>query len=257
MQTSDHCDQSGFLTLAARVHPGLNGAAAPAAEPGLTPGADNLPVIAGIHRVWAEGYPEAGQPYSSVRTWTLLMWQPVFLSVLGVHGAGAVVPVDQLWQRVEQGVVAGFRLQAPWPGAPEAEEERIQAASVHLLRIRDELLAGLRTVTRIKPLTANRLLADMLLLAVQRAGLVVPGFSNERVEALGRAWLAATGLSDQSWYLPLELPGGQVVLGLERRACCMHYRRDDGCYCSSCPKLSQSERERRQLEELSHEAVAV
>ncbi|WP_158223004.1 siderophore ferric iron reductase [Halovibrio salipaludis] len=257
MQTSDHCDQSGLLSLAARLHPGLNGAAAPAVEPGLSPGAENTQVIAAIQRVWAEGYPEAGQPYSSVRTWTLLMWQPVFLSVLGVHGAGAVVPVDRLWQRVEQGVVAGFRLQGGWPGTPESEQERIEAASVHLLRVRDELLEGLKTVTRIKPLTANRLLADMLLIAVQRVGLAVAGFSNERVEALGRAWLAATGLRGQSRYLPLELPGGQVVLGLERRACCMHYRRDDGCYCSSCPKLSQSERERRQLEELSHEAVAV
>lgn len=257
MQTSDHSDQPGFLALAARVHPGLNGAATPAAEPGLSPDADNTPVIAAIHRVWDEGYPEAGQPYASVRSWTLLMWQPVFLSVLGVHGADAVVPVDRLWQRVEQGVVAGFRLQASWPQEPASEAERIQAASVRLLRVRDELLAGLKAVTRIKPLIANRLLADMLLIALQRVGVAVAGFSNDCVQALGKTWLAATGLSDQSRYLPLELSSGQAVLGLERRACCMHYRRDDGGYCSSCPKLSLPERERRQREELSHDAVAV
>lgn len=249
MQASDHCEQSALLALAARVHPGLNGVAAPSAEPGLDHGTDNTRVIEAIHRVWADAYPEAGQPYSSVRAWTLLMWQPVFLSVLGVHGAGAVVPVDRLWQRVEEGVVAGFRVQERWPAAPASEDECIPEAAVRLLRVRDDLLESLRQVARIKPLTANRLLADTLLIALQRLALVLPGFSNERLQALGEAWLAATGLRDQSRYLPLQLRNGQEVLGLERRACCMHYRRDDGCYCSSCPKLTQSECERRQLEE--------
>ena len=257
MQASDHCEQSAFLALAARVHPGLNGAAAPSAEPGLEHGADNARVIDAIHSVWASAYPEAGEPYSSVRTWTLLIWQPVFLSVLGVHGAGAVVPVDRLWQRVEEGVVAGFRLQEEWPAVTPGEEECIQESAARLLRVRDGLLKDLKQVTRIKPLTANRLLADILLLALQRLAMVETGFSNEHLQSLGEAWLAATGLRHQSRYLPLQLSNGREVLGLERRACCMHYRRDDGCYCSSCPKLMHSERERRQLEELSHEAVAV
>ena len=257
MQASDHCEQSAFLALAARVHPGLNGAAAPSAEPGLEHGADNARVIDAIHSVWAEAYPEAGEPYSSVRTWTLLMWQPVFLSVLGVHGHGVVVPVDRLWQRVEEGIVAGFRLQEHWPVAPAVEEELIRDATAGLLRVRDALLEDLRRVARIKPLTANRLMADILLLALQRLAMVETGFNNERLQSLGEAWLAATGLRHQSRYLPLQLQNEREVLGLERRACCMHYRRDDGCYCSSCPKLARSERERRQLEELSHEAVAV
>ena len=256
MQASDQ-QQTAFLALAARVHPGLNGAAAPSSEPGLDLGADMPPVIDGIHRVWANAYPEAGQPYSSVRTWTLLMWQPVFLSVLGVHGTGAVAPVDRLWQRVEDGVVAGFRLQEQWPAASASEDECIREAAERLLRVRDELLESLKQVARIKPLTANRLLADTLLIALQRLAQVLPGFSNERLQVLGEAWLAAAGLREQSRYLPLQFRNGQEVLGLERRACCMHYRREDGCYCSSCPKLTYSERERRQLEELSHEAVAV
>ena len=257
MQASDHWDTSAFLALAARVHPGLNGMATPSPEPGLSHGADNTPVISTVHGIWASAYPEAGQPYSSVRTWTLLVWQPVFLAVLGVHGAGAVVPVDRLWQRVEQGVVAGFRVPEGWPVTPTEESERIHEAAAHLTAVRDALLADLRRVVGIKPLTANRLLADILLMALQRMAVTLPGFSNERVQALGEAWLAAMGLKDQSRYLPLTLNSGQEVLGLERRACCMHYRRDDGCYCSSCPKLTHSERTRRQLEELSHEAVAV
>lgn len=257
MQSSEHSATSGFLALAARVHPGLNGAAAPSGEPGLVHGSDNADVITSVHSVWASAYPEAGQPYTAVRTWTLLIWQPVFLSVLGVHASGAVAPVDRLWQRVEQGVVAGFRLPAEWPAAPDGEDGRIHEAAARLLTARDALLSDLNRVTRIKPLTANRLLADTLLIALQRVALVVPGLDTERVQALGEAWLAATGLRDQSRYLPLTLANGQEVLGLERRACCMHYRRDDGCYCSSCPKLVHSERVRRQLEELSHEAVAV
>ncbi|MFO7788117.1 MAG: siderophore ferric iron reductase [Halospina sp.] len=257
MQASDHWDTSAFLALAARVHPGLNGMAAPSPEPGLSHEADNTPVISTVHSIWANAYPEAGQPYSSVRTWTLLVWQPVFLSVLGVHGAGAVVPVDRLWQRVEQGVVAGFRMPEDWPVTPTEESERIHEAAARLTAVRDALLEDLRRVVRIKPLTANRLLADILLMALQRLAVTLPGFNNERVQALGEAWLAAMGLKDQSRYLPLTLSSGHEVLGLERRACCMHYRRDDGCYCSSCPKLTQTERKRRQLEELSHEAVAV
>lgn len=243
--------------MAARLHPGLNGTAGPSGEPGLAHGVDNTGVVAAVHSVWAQAHPEAGQPYSAVRTWTLLIWQPVFLAVLGVHGTGAVAPVDRLWQRVEQGIVAGFQLPEPWPTAPGPETERIREAAARLLRARDGLLADLKRVTRIKPLIANRLMADILLMALQRMAAGLDGVGNERVQAWGEAWLAAIGLRDQSRFLPLQLPDGQEVLGLERRACCMHYRRDDGAYCSSCPKLAQAERTRRQLEELSHEAVTV
>lgn len=259
MQGISNIDTQDFVALAARVHPGLDGTASPSFNSGISCNRDSTTeAIKALVASWERAFPEAGQPYWSVRSWTLLIWQPVFIAVLGVHGVESVPPVDRLWQRLDDGIVAGFRLPGQgWREANADEAQRIAAAGELLVRVRDRLLADVTGVTRLKRLSAHRLMADTLLGALTTLPNLSQAFTSERIQALADQWLSATGLSHQSGLMPLTLTGGQKALGLDRKACCMHYRREDGCYCASCPKLTYPERVQRQLEELSHEAVAV
>ena len=259
MQDTANTETQDFVALAARVHPGLDGTASPSFNSGISCNRDNTTeAIEALVASWERAFPEAGQPYWSVRSWTLLIWQPVFIAVLGVHGVGSVPPIDRLWQRLDSGIVAGFWLpEKGWRETGADEVQRIERAGELLAQVRDRLLADLSGVIRLKRLSAYRLMADTLLAALATLENLSGAFTHERIQALADQWLAATGLSNQSQLMPLTLAGGQPALGLDRKACCMHYRRDDGCYCASCPKLTYPERVQRQLEELSHEAVAV
>jgi len=52
-------------------------------------------------------------------------------------------------------------------------------------------------------------------------------------------------MSGASGLLAVPLAEGGTRLGLQRKACCQHFRRADGELCDSCPKLPLAERERR------------
>jgi len=47
----------------------------------------------------------------------------------------------------------------------------------------------------------------------------------------------------------VQLTDGGTRLGLQRKACCQHFRRADGELCDSCPKLPLAERTRRLREQ--------
>jgi hypothetical protein len=52
--------------------------------------------------------------------------------------------------------------------------------------------------------------------------------------------------------LEVRLDDGRECLALGRNVCCQHFRRDDGEFCSTCPKLKPEERQRRLREELAN-----
>ena len=66
-------------------------------------------------------------------------------------------------------------------------------------------------------------------------------------------WLDRLGIAGHSGYL-VYARAGRPVLALDRQVCCHHFRRHDGDYCSTCPKLPPpsvsraSRRTRRQPE---------
>jgi hypothetical protein len=63
------------------------------------------------------------------------------------------------------------------------------------------------------------------------------------------AWLDACGMQGASGLLAVQLTDGGTRLGLQRKACCQHFRRADGELCDSCPKLPLAERTRRLREQ--------
>lgn len=188
-------------------------------------------------------------PYWSIRCWSLMIWQPVVLTLIGVHGAAKLPPLDELRQKVGREMVAGFRLpETDWQGGSQAD--LIQRGGAVLRWLCDELLAELREITRIKPLSAMRLVADSLLAGINRLVELRPELTQTDQLALADAWLAATGLDDQSALMPLPLPDGRTPLVLDRKGCCMHYRRHDGDLCASCPKQKDAVRIERLKQEL-------
>ncbi|WIW00756.1 hypothetical protein PPH40_016640 [Achromobacter ruhlandii] len=78
-------DLDDLLALTGRLVPGLSGQVAAAPWPGIRPGADNAQAIARLRDVWGQRYPEAGPHYLALRCWGLLIWQPVYLSVIAAH----------------------------------------------------------------------------------------------------------------------------------------------------------------------------
>ena len=62
-------DLDDLLDLTGRLVPGLSGQVAPAAGPGIRPGADNAQAIARLRDVWGQRYPEAGPHYLALRCW--------------------------------------------------------------------------------------------------------------------------------------------------------------------------------------------
>ncbi|ENO15066.2 siderophore ferric iron reductase [Marinobacter nanhaiticus D15-8W] len=246
-------DLDRFFALSSSVLPALAGECSSCDDGCIRAGRDNQAIIQTLYDNLSIASPEAGMPYWSVRCWSLMVWQPVVLTLIGVHGAGQLPPLEELRQKVGREMVAGFRLpQGRWEGGNQAE--LIQRGGEALRWLVDALLAELQQITRIKPLTARRLVADSLMAGVGRLGGLLPEVSRGDQLALADAWLAATGLENQSALKPVCLPDGTESLVLDRKACCMHYRRHDGDLCASCPKQKDAVRFERMKQELIDDA---
>ncbi|MDX1587569.1 MAG: siderophore ferric iron reductase [Oleiphilaceae bacterium] len=260
-------EQARFRSLALRMHPALEALDPPLPDPrgpvhpsaggrGKAPwliraGCDNRDAISALYQHWQQAFPQAGMPYWSVRCWTLLHWQPVFLAVAAVHGAGLVPPLTALSQKLGsegdyKGIVAGYYLPPRGWSRPS-----IGQAGAMLERLCQELLQQLNQVTAIKPLSARRLVADTLLLALCRLPLISTALTTRQILALSRQWLDATGLTQQSALVPVRLECGREALVLDRKGCCMDYRRQGGEICASCPRRKRPQRLQLQMEELS------
>lgn len=242
--------QDRFFALTSRVSPALVNTPLRQDDAVIQMGRDNLQTLTSLYRWLQTHHPEAGMPYWSVRCWTLLIWQPVILTVVGVHGAGVLPPLPSLRQKALPGMVAGFQLPATgWISG--RDQELVRRAGPALRELCDVLLEELRQLTLIKPLSALRLVADSLLSAISGLRDARPDLNRTDLLALADEWLRATGLQGQSALQTLPLPGGGESLALDRKACCMHYRREDGALCASCPKQKDAVRRARLIEELS------
>lgn len=243
-------DLHHLLDVISRSLPGLQGRIGAAGADLLVCGSEgNAQRIATLYRHWRQAHPEAGPHYWTVRSWTYLVWQPIYLTLLGVHLAQRALCLSSLGQCVEGGVVSGFCL---------AEHSVQQAAQDQLIglaaRQLDDWLrhqhAEFCQVQNIHGKLAQRLAADYVLAAlllVQRQ----QNLGNQQLRALAAHWLDALGLRGASELLEVRLDDGRDCLTLERKACCQHFRRGDGELCSTCPKLRRDERLLRLREELA------
>lgn len=229
-------DPHGLFEIAAACQPGLAGRVGPAVAAELVCGAEgNVAHVAALHTHWRTAHPEAGPHYWSARSWSQLVWQPVYLTVLGVHLNGLVPRLARVGQTLSEGTVCGFSL----PGQGARAVSPADPIGPAARQLRAYLARQWREVTGVFPIhakMAERLAADFLmaaLLLVQRQ----TAMGNEALHELATRWLTAMGMRGCSSLVDVPLDDGRACLALGRKICCQHFRRAGATLCSSCPKL--------------------
>jgi siderophore ferric iron reductase len=243
-------DLCSLLDTVAIALPGLGGKIGQPGPDQLVCGSvGNTDRIQRLYGGCRHAHPEAGPHYWSARSWSLLIWQPVYLTVLAVHLAGRVPRLSIMGQSVMEGTVAGFVMPAHQPrvvGPGRPFDVAARQLRAWLARQWREAAAVFRIHTRM----ADRLAADYVLAAlllVQRR----LGLAHAELHRLEARWLDALGMSGCSSLIDVSLEDGRTCLALGRKVCCQHFRRADGGLCSTCPKLEPQERLIRLRQELA------
>lgn len=239
-----------LIRLASTALPGLDGRVGAPGPDQLVCGAPgNTRRLAALHDDLRQRHPEAGKHYWAVRTWTLLIWQPIYLSLLAVHIARLAPILTHLGQSVENAFVGGYSLPEHPPHQGD-ESTLIRLAGKEISKVIEAQIAELNSAKRpfIAPKLARLLAVDCvcaaLLLVQQEQAL-----DNQTLRLLEQHWLKSLAQPAVSALVTLNLDNGRECLGLGRRACCLHFHRSDGEPCNSCPKLEQSERLKRMCQE--------
>ncbi len=254
-QTADDAALTRFIANAAAATGFLKGAPGGHLPGWHTPGQDNRDFLETLYGRLAAAYPEAGQPFYAVRLWTNLTWQPAYLAVIAVHVHGALPAVTTLSQSRQNLDVDGYRLRAG-PQMQGDEDSLIAAAGRDLRAMGETLLAEINTVTRLKRLTALRLLADRMLGLMVRLRHFRPDISMQDQFRYCRSWLEAMGLAGHGGLETLDLGDGRQVAIMARKGCCLDYLAFPERYCASCPKRDDAVRRERERSNILAELAA-
>ena len=224
-----------LIALGFRVTGFLKGEAGEPLPGWYAPGGDNGPVLRALREDLARTYPEAGAPLWAVRLWTNLLWQPVYLAVIGVHLARVLPDLSAMSQRRAGIHTDGYRLAAD-PVSGLAQDEMIARAGAQLKALADGLLAEVNGLERLKRLPARRLLADRMLGLMTFLQRKQPQLDPEAIRSWCARWLAAMDLTGEGDLESVRLRDGREALIIKRKGCCLDYLIPPGVYCASCPK---------------------
>lgn len=215
-----------------------------------------LDIVSHIHTPWAcapveqvaqlaeslaQAHPEAGRHYWAFRTWGLLVWQPVYLALAGVHLHRIGIRTDCISQKAQPCMVWGSQIadHAPF----EADEaELLPETAAPLREAVRQLLETCVGALDLHPKAAGRLLADCVTAATLGIMPLRPDWSTDQAVAWGECWLDALGLRDAAGFLRRSDPDGGEHLLMERKVCCLVYKRHDGALCGTCPRIPLADR---------------
>ncbi|MCL1125411.1 siderophore ferric iron reductase [Shewanella surugensis] len=200
-------------------------------------------LLRALYEYHREQYPQAGKVYAATRTWSLMYWQPVFLSVLCVHGLKMAPMLGNLVQHAQNGSIYGYFFSCDEVGVGH-QDELIQTAAARLKTLYEGYYQTLSSIAKVPRRNAYRLIADSVLSALSRLTAILP-ITNQQVLAWSESWLTALGLSSQSQLMLIDINAKQQILGLDRIACCMHYLRDPDDLCRTCSKQCKAIRMER------------
>lgn len=254
-QNSDDVALTRFIDQAGKVSGFLKGAPGGHLPGWHTLGMDNGEFLRTLYSRIAASYPKAGQPFYAVRLWTNLMWQPAYLAVIAVHVHGALPAVATLSQARQNIDVNGYRLR-PGQMMEGDTETLIARAGKDLRAMGDAVLAEINTVTKLKRVTALRLLADRMLGLMVRLKHFTPEITVADQHRICALWLDAMGLTGQGALETLTLDDGTRVAIMARKGCCLDYMAFPDLYCSSCPRQDDAVRLKRQRDEVVAELAA-
>jgi siderophore ferric iron reductase len=234
-----------LIATAAQVTGFMKGEPGPARPGWYQAGGNNADFVAQLHQALVATYPAAGPAFWAVRLWTNLIWQPAYLAVIATHIHGALPDLDSLSQQRRGIYVDGYRL-VPGVQSQGDVAARLERASAQLKMMSARLLDEVNTVVKLRPLPAQRLLADrMLSLMVWLRGRQ-PDLSVGEITAYSEAWMGALGLTGQGQLETVRAPDGRELLIVRRKGCCLDYLIDPTRLCASCPKQDNDLRVARQ-----------
>ncbi|WP_410499973.1 (2Fe-2S)-binding protein [Chitinibacter sp. S2-10] len=194
---------------------------------------------------WRLVQPAAGRLYWAARSWSMLIWQPAYLSVFAVYCSRVAVPLSGLWQDVSQGSTAGFAIAATTLTDSEADAVKqpdglIAAAAHYLLDYQQEHLPRLQAIEPYSTYQAACMSVDCLLSALQIVAARL-NWNAETVLLQADVWLDALQLQRHGRLMRIETVSGSCT-ALDRKGCCQHFRIPGETACASCPRRPMSER---------------
>lgn len=243
-------DLARLIDTATKALPRMAGRVGEARSGQLVDGCASNPFrIAALHAHWVSAHPEAGPHYWAIHSWSLVIWQPIYLSLLAVHLSHQVPSLAKMGQTVSEGQVGGFCLPPHWPRQGR-QADLIGFAAEQLCQFVDRQLSDFNSVCQIYPKMARLLAADCARAALLWVDRCQP-MGNAQVRDLEGQWMEALALSPGSSLIEVQTDDGRQCLALGRKVCCQHFRRADGELCNTCPKHKQEERLQRLREEFT------
>jgi len=214
--------------------------------------ANHQSVIEALLSHYSRVQPIAGKDYWSTRVWTLITWQPIYLSVYAVHVMKKPLNLSCLQQRVEQAVIYGYGFQGPAfeDGDSQSPQQTLQTMARRLKEMIDELFDSLNAFMPLNKANSYGLIADSIMHALLALQELDPNFDDLSVMELAKQWCQALGLINRKGQLlselqTIKLDNQQTRLVLKRKSCCKHYLVDQDDLCNSCSRQSWQTRIKR------------
>lgn len=242
-----------LLAVAKSYHPALRGDRAPPQAGAICIARDNLKTVTELYQHGQQQHPEAGRAYWAARCWTLLIWQPIYLTLAAVHGCRQLPDLQSMNQHTRNGIVAGFSL-SKTRVQTKRDDKLIAAAAQDLKHLCEALQTECQNCFQLHSRLATRLAADTLLSGLIMLPTINPQLKNNDILRLTEAWLHSLQWHGQSELMTVSINSNQQKLALNRKTCCFNYCCADGALCATCPKQSLAERQQRIAQELLQDA---
>lgn len=180
--------------------------------------------------------PEAEHAYWLTRTWTLVCWQPLYVSFISIYALKHLPQLDSFYQRQQNNSVLGicFSSDQFFQGTTEALITKAAHSLAGTFQYYQQILDKLY---RCRPHFTQRLLKDAILtVLVQLKEHSPTPLSAFYIKQQAELWLEAFALpklDEQVFSINNQLDEVQY----RRETCCYVHKTQDGDYCQNCPKL--------------------
>jgi siderophore ferric iron reductase len=235
-----------LIAAAAQFTGFMKGEPGPALPGWYAPQGDNSAFLGELLVALRAAYPQAGPAFGAVRLWTNLTWQPIYLAFIAVHVHGAVPSLLGLTQRRRGIYVDGYRLRAEAQSSGTTEE-MLEGAAQQLRALSETMLEEVNALAKLRPIPAQRLVAERVLSLLVRLARKQPDLSNEQIRGLAQLWLGALDMEGRGELEAVGAPDGTEVLIVRRKGCCLDYLITPDRLCSNCPRQDEEQRRARQL----------
>lgn len=189
-------------------------------------------------------YPEAGRRYWSSKTWSLIVWQLIYLSVSCAIRKNVVFCPSIIIQHIKGSSIYGyhirestsntpseiFTLGSPLPAIIQSAHYLRKSINLFYEQHCHEYLPPQKTALRLAAAIGLSVMIKCIHKISQKDALGDRPFSFDEHKQLSEEWLNAMNLQGEASLINTH-QGACVV----RRACCMHYVVSPTDICNNCP----------------------